>query len=212
MLDEEEVEDARRQLPENVFNELYLAEPSDDAGNPFGLEAIRRNVAPLSGRPAEVWGWDLGKARDFTVGIGLDASGACAALVRDQLPWEATKRLMIERTGSQPALVDSTGLGDPIVEGLQVTHPNFEGFKFSPSSKQQLMEGLAVAIHEGAVHYPPGPIVVELESFEYEYTRTGVRYSAPPGMHDDCVSALALAVRQRTAPTTDPWRWAAEVY
>ena len=169
-------------------------------------------MVPLSERLAEVWRWDLGKAIDFTVGIGLNDSGGCAALVRDQLPWEATKRLMIERTGTQPALVDSTGLGDPIVEGLRATHPNFCGSKFSPSSKQQLKEGLAVAIHEGTVQYPPGPLVAELESFEYEYTRTGVRYSAPPGMHDDCVCALALAVRQRTAPTTDPWRWAAEVY
>ena len=32
----EEVEEARRQLPEPVFKELYLAEPTDDGGNPFG--------------------------------------------------------------------------------------------------------------------------------------------------------------------------------
>ncbi len=31
------------------------------------------------------------------------------------------------------------------------------------------------------------------ESFEYEATRTGVRYTAPEGLHDDCVVALALA-------------------
>lgn len=33
----------------------------------------------------------------------------------------------------------------------------------------------------------------ELDIFEYHYTRTGVRYSAPEGMHDDAVYALALA-------------------
>ena len=42
--------------------------------------------------------------------------------------------------------------------------------------------------------FPDGPIVSELEAFEYSYTRTGVRYGAPPTMHDDCVVALALAV------------------
>ncbi|GAG10318.1 unnamed protein product, partial [marine sediment metagenome] len=36
------------------------------------------------------------------------------------------------------------------------------------------------------------PVVNELEAFEYEYTRTGVRYSAPEGLNDDCVCALAL--------------------
>jgi hypothetical protein len=48
------------------------------------------------------------------------------------------------------------------------------------------------------VHYPPSLIVQELEAFEYEYTRTGVRYSAPGGQHDDAVCALALAVQELT--------------
>jgi hypothetical protein len=56
-----------------------------------------------------------------------------------------------------------------------------------------LMEGLALAIHERKVRFPQGPISIELDNFEYEFTRLGVRYSAPPGMHDDCVCALALA-------------------
>jgi hypothetical protein len=70
-----------------------------------------------------------------------------------------------------------------------------EGFRFTGPSKQQLMEGLAVAIQQQQVHYPDGPIVNELEAFEYVYTRTGVSYSAPEGLHDDCVCALALAWR-----------------
>ncbi len=55
------------------------------------------------------------------------------------------------------------------------------------------MEGLAVAIQKQEIGFPDGVIANELESFEYEYTRTGVRYSAPSGMHDDTVCALALA-------------------
>ena len=105
-------------------------------------------------------------------------------------------RQIADRTGQMPALVDSTGVGDPILESLQIEQRwNFEGFKFSSASKQQLMEGLAVAIQRGEITVPQGPIVAELESFEYCYTRTGVRYSAPEGMHDDCVCALALAWR-----------------
>jgi len=56
------------------------------------------------------------------------------------------------------------------------------------------------------VRYPQGVIVSELDVFAYEYTRTGVRYSAPDGMHDDCVMALALAVYGRTgAPGVGVW-------
>jgi hypothetical protein len=65
------------------------------------------------------------------------------------------------------------------------------------------MEGLAVAIQSRGVLFPEGvdpyPRVIrsELEAFMYEYTRTGVRYTAPEGNHDDCVDSLALAVRCR---------------
>ena len=93
--------------------------------------------------------------------------------------------------------MDSTGVGDPIVERLQrLGGSHVRSLHFSATTKQQLMEGLAIAIHEGRVRVPEGPILAELETFEYVYTRTGVQYAAPPGMHDDCVCALALAVRQ----------------
>ena len=70
------------------------------------------------------------------------------------------------------------------------------GFKFSSTSKQQLMEGLSVAIQQRLIRIPDGPVRSELESFEFVATRTGVRYAAPEGLHDDCVCALALAVEQ----------------
>ena len=73
-----------------------------------------------------------------------------------------------------------------------------EGYHFSSTSKQKLMEGLAVAIQSNEIQYPNGAIVSELDAFLFEYTRTGVRYSAPQGVHDDCVMALGLAVYGRT--------------
>ena len=192
----DEIEDAKRLLPEQVFNELYLCKPSDDGGNPFGLKAIRDCIAPLSTRPPVAWGWDLAKSYDWTVGTGLDEFGQTCRFERFQKPWRDTIRTIREVTGTTPALVDSTGVGDPVLEELQEGRSNFEGFKFSAASKQQLMEGLAVSIQQQEISYPEGIIVMELEQFEFEYTRTGVRYSAPEGMHDDCVCSLALA-RQR---------------
>lgn len=80
-----------------------------------------------------------------------------------------------------------------------------EGFKFSSQSKQMLMEGLSLAINRREIRYPSGFLVKELESFEFEYHRTGVRYSAPSGLHDDAVCALALAVHgKRTNPHVEP--------
>ncbi len=196
----DEIEDAKRLLPEQVFNELYLCKPSDDGGNPFGLKAIGECLAPLSAKPPVAWGWDLAKSHDWTVGIGLDEAGASCRFERFQKPWQDTIQHIRNTTGSVPALVDSTGVGDPVLEALQQGRSNFEGFKFSSTSKQQLMEGLAVAIQQRQVTYPDGVIRSELELYEYEFTRTGVRYSAPEGMHDDCVCALALALRRKTQP------------
>ena len=129
--------------------------------------------------------------------VGLDEAGAVCRFDRYQWPWEETVSRLAQEIGLTPAIVDSTGVGDPIVERLQRELSNVEGYNFSSPSKQRLMEGLALAIQTGEVRYPQGVIVSELDAFAYEYTRTGVRYSAPDGMHDDCVMALALAVYGR---------------
>jgi hypothetical protein len=154
VIEPSEIEQARSMLPENVFKELYLAEPSDDGGNPFGMKAIRDCIAPLSRQSPVLFGVDLAKSVDYTVSIGLDVEGRVAFFDRFQEPWEETcRRLKGERV---------------------------------------------IAIQTQDIYYPDGPIVTELEAFSYEYTRTGVRYSAPGGLHDDCVMALGLAVHART--------------
>lgn len=196
VLASEEIEDARRTLPEKIFRELYFAEPGDDTGNPFGLEHIRACTTPaLASGPVVAWGIDLAKSQDFFVCIGLNELGEVAAFHRWRgVPWRQSIRRVWHYVGEDtPALVDSTGAGDPVLEELQVEHGNFIGFHFSQTSKQKLMEGLAVSIQSREVKFPLGPIKQELEVFAYEFTRTGVRYSAPEGQHDDCVCALALA-------------------
>lgn len=202
-----EVEDARRTLPEQVFRELYLAEPSDDGGNPFGLAAIAACVGPMSSDAPVVWGIDLAKSVDWCVAIGLDRLHRVCRFERWQSPWPETKARIRRLVGNTKCIVDSTGVGDPVVDDLQRgdgrdIRPNYEGFKFTASSKQQIMEGLAAAIQSREVTYPDGIIKMELENFEYEYSRTGVKYTAPQGLHDDAVCALALAVYHKKPRNT----------
>jgi phage FluMu gp28-like protein len=201
ILSEDEIEDARRQLPDNVFRELYLAEASNDEGNPFGMIAIRDCVQPLSTDEPVVFGCDLAKSVDWTVIVGLDKNKRVCVFERFQKSWNDTIETVRRVCGKTKALVDSTGVGDAVLESLQKDgRSNFEGFKFTAPSKQQLMEGLAVAIQKHEIGFPDGVIPNELEMFEYEYTRTGVRYSAPSGMHDDAVCALALAISIAAQP------------
>ena len=209
----DEIEAARRELPDHIFRELYLAEASEDGGNPFGFDAIRRcTVSALYQGAPVAYGIDLAKSVDWTVVVGITAEGYVCRFERWQhVPWEDTVNRILAIIGSTPALVDSTGVGDPIVEALQRRthgHPGMdgnqvEGYQFTPRSKQQLMEGLALAIQSGGVTFPSGPITMELEQFTYEMRGkegrfTGVAYTAPSGYHDDSVMALALAEMHRT--------------
>lgn len=197
-IDPEEIEEARRSMPESAFNQEFLGIPADDGGNPFGLDAIRDCFAERieGGRPI-AWAWDLAKSYDWTWGGAIDADGNIVRSERWQAPWETTISRIASMTDA-PALVDSTGVGDPVLESLQKhDRRKFEGFKFSSTSKQQIMEGLAVALQRREIRFADPVLRSELESFEYEYTRTGVRYEAPQGMHDDGVCMLAMLVHQR---------------
>ena len=191
-IDPSEIEAARRDLPELAFAQEYLAEFNDNVANPFGLDKIRICTGQMSNEPAVCFGIDLAKSFDWSVIIGLDRFGVVCYFERFQRPWNETKEI-IRRLPRAAIKIDSTGVGDPITEDIQRERGDVHSFKYTSTSKQQLMEGLSAAIHQRRVIFPEGTIRAELESFEYQMTGTGVKYTAPPGLHDDCVNALALA-------------------
>jgi hypothetical protein len=199
-IDRGEIDDARLQLPEVVFEQEYMANPAENASNPFGSAYIKQCTFEASHEPPIAFGIDLAKSVDYTVIVGLDKNGSVSYFDRFQKDWRQTKQV-IGNLPKVPALIDSTGAGDPIFEDLQREGLPVSGFKFTSTSKQQLMEGLASAIQQRKITFPEGHITQELEIFEYQYTATGVRYSAPQGFHDDCVMALALAWQHYTRNT-----------
>ena len=196
-LDPAEVEAARRMLPAEVFAQEFEGVPAEDGGNPFGLDAIRECVGPLSSAPPECYGVDLAKSQDYTAVVALDKDGAVCRLERWQSPWNVTRERLAAMIGDKPAQIDSTGVGDPIVEDLRKVCRRAEGFKFTSQTKQQLMEGLQVSIQTRDIRFPDGWLRSELEAFGFRYSGRGaVAYEATVG-HDDGVCALALAVLAR---------------
>lgn len=77
VLDAEEIEDAKRRLPEPVFRELYMAEPADAEGRvyrPFGPENVDSDIEDSGG--------------DILVGMDFNVNPMAAAIgsrVADQL-------------------------------------------------------------------------------------------------------------------------------
>lgn len=193
-IDPSEVDAARSQLPHAVFEQEYMANPMENAANPFGTQHIERCTQPLSTATPIYFGIDLAKSVDWTVIIGLDANCKVAYFERFQKDWQQTKDFICTLPHNAAITIDSTGVGDAIVEDLQRTFTNMKGFKFTSSSKQQIMERLVKVVHSNIIGFPKGYITDELAIIEYQYTSFGVKYGAPSGFHDDAVMALALAV------------------
>ena len=211
VLNAEEIESARRSLPPAVFDELYECKPTDDGANPFGLGSIEKCIIPeLSDKPPVVYGCDLAKSVDFSVLIGLDEDGAVCDFHRwNGIDWSIQIDRIIDVVGNTKTLLDLTSIGNVVLDNLKARayergiNIDIEGLTFTSQSKQSLMIGLASALQQQRIHFPEGVIVGELRAFEFEYTPNGgVCYSAPSGMHDDAVCALALAVRSLQTPRT----------
>jgi hypothetical protein len=146
-------------------------------------------------------GVDLGKYQDFTVIDVLD--GTTGQVVHHDrfgdIDWTLQKSRIIHTAHqwqNPHVLIDSTGLGDPIFDDLQRAGLWVDGYKFTSVSKQHLIERLMVAFEQGQITIPADDqLINELQAFEYKIGPTGrMSYSAPSGLHDDCVMALALAV------------------
>ena len=195
-IDRAEVERLASEMPERLYRQEILAQFLDDEGAVF--RGVRDCVQASYDRgPTEVIGVDLAKHSDFTVLTGMDADRRVTYFDRfREVSWPLQKERIINAAGKRiKVLLDSTGVGDPILDDLVQAGVSIDGFKFTNASKQQLVENLAIGIEQRDITLPDEPVMVnELEAFEFEVGRTGVvRYNAPEGAHDDCVISLALA-------------------
>lgn len=208
--DRTEWETAKRELPEQVFDQEYRAEfLADSAGVFRNVEACA--TLPMDGFPKEpepgrsyAVGVDLARLVDFTVVTVMDkATREVVHFERfNQVKWEYQKSIIktaAKKYNDAAILIDSTAIGDPIVEQLQDelggNYP-IEGYRFTQDSKERVIQNLQIALQEKTVAYPPiSELLTELRAYEYEFTRNGrFRYNAAPGFHDDCVISLGLAL------------------
>jgi len=211
-IDPAEIESARRDLPEDVFRQEYLAEFIEGAGSVFrNLSACLQ--APLSS-PEEhrghriVAGVDWGKQEDFTA-ISLVCADCQREVARDrfnQIDYVVQRgRLQALANRWQPSLIlaESNSIGDPIIEVLQRDGLPVRGFQTTATTKSTLIESLALAFEQGQVQWQPDPVWTgELEAYERRVSAVTGRssYSAPEGLHDDTVIARALALKAALQP------------
>ena len=194
ILKQEVIDVIKTTMATHLFEALYYNIPSEEDGaNPFGINQIYKCQGKLSNKKPVVFGVDLGKKHDKTCIIGLDEDKKVCSYHSWTGPWRIQIIKIMKIIGDTYTLIDSTGMGDKVVEDMQVECPNVEGFLFTGASKPKLIEALVMAIQNENITYPEGDIVDELCDFEYKYTKSGhIQYGASSG-HDDAVIALSLA-------------------
>ncbi|RLC88051.1 MAG: hypothetical protein DRJ03_04075 [Chloroflexi bacterium] len=206
-LDPKEIEDFARDMPELALRQEIYAQFIEDVGSVFrGVEeCVKGSLEPPVLHKTYVMGADLAKHQDFTVLCVLDNDGHLCAFDRfSELDWVFQRRRIVNLAQRYKArlLIDSTGVGDPVLDELRRNNVKVEGYKFTSASKKDLIENLSILIDNRKISFPDIPeLVNELKLYGYTTTPSGtIRYGAPEGYHDDCVIALALAAWQVSRP------------
>jgi hypothetical protein len=212
----DEIDKARASMTARLFSQEFLAEFIEDTSGVFRNVASCATSAAITAPVVEedgtqhvyVMGCDLARKADFTVLTVLDASTKHPRMVAldrfNQIDWKFQMgriEALARRLQVAHLVVDQTGVGDPILEdlrrGFAARNPSviLSGFQFTNATKQQGIERLALAFELGEIEILPDPVLTfELEAIEWQRTPSGLtRYSAPEGLHDDCVMSLMMA-------------------
>jgi phage FluMu gp28-like protein len=209
----EELAAARRELPERIFAQEYLAQFLEIEG--AGVFRDVQSAARLEPQGPQrghtyVIGCDWARSNDFTVFSIVDASTyEQVAMDRfTQIDFEfQTERLHRWADLYQPRVIlaEANALGQPLVERLQQGYGRLYGdsrralpvqpWWSTNATKAAVVQGLSVAIENGDLALLDDAVQTgELQAYEVERLPSGMlRYGAPSGQHDDTVIALALA-------------------
>ncbi len=198
----EEIEDAKRTLPPNVFQQEYLAKFIDSGGEVFSN--LQSNIMPTWGQNnSKIYcGVDLGKQEDFTVATFMNAQGKVIDIYRaNAQEWTQMTREIITRVKRYNAtvMIEVNSIGDVIYEQVKQQWADTHPFMTTSKSKNEIIEGLILDMNEDTIGIPDAttfaPLLSELEVFTYEYNpkTRNIRYGHPSGLHDDCVISLAIA-------------------
>lgn len=195
-------EQARLRVPERSFRQEWLAEFVEDGGEVFrnvrACATAVKQAAPVPGHEYLI-GVDLAKVNDFTVLAVFDVTlNALVYLDRfNQIDYTvqlARLQALSERFAPRTVVIEDN-VGQMFIEQAERAGLPVMPFHTSTASKPKLIDDLTLAFERQSIQIiPDDALIGELEAFTMERTAGGsLRYSAPAGMHDDTVIALALA-------------------
>jgi len=201
-IDASEIEAAKRDLPEIIFRQEYLAEFIDDSGGVFRRvqeAATLKPQEPQAGRQY-IAGVDVASSVDYTVVTVMDVEARSMVYMdrfnRVDYPVLISRlESVYKRYNLSSMIVESNSIGRPVIDELVARGLNIVPFLTTSATKQGIIQNLQSAFENGQILVLDDPVLVgELLSFESKRNASGsFSYSAPDGMHDDTVMSLAIA-------------------
>lgn len=199
----DEITAMQSELTERRFAQEILAQFLDDAGGVFrGVTACatgEKKTEPEQGHRYIV-GCDWGKSNDFTVFAVVDTTTKTLVVLErsNQVDYTIQRgRLqgLCDVWKPDAVIAESNSMGEPIIEALMRSGLPVRPFNTSNATKAVIIEALALAFERKDITILNHPVLTaELQAYEATKLPSGLtRYSAPEGMHDDCVMALAMA-------------------
>ncbi len=206
-----EIEAARADLPELIFRQEYLAEFVDMEGSVFRriqeAATSERLEQPLPDHQY-IAGVDVAASVDYTVVTICDtAERRMVYLDRfnrvDYNVLEDRLAAIYEHYHLVAMTVEDNSIGRPVLDNLRARGLNVISFTTTSATKQVIITNLQSAFEHGEIRILNDPVLIgELLSFESKRSPSGsFTYSAPEGMHDDCVMSLAIAWHALSAPS-----------
>ena len=201
-INQEEIDAAKKILPEAIFRAEYLGEFIEGESQVFtNYQNCTYASWPKQAQGKVFVAADLGRENDYTVAIAMDQSGNVLEIYREnQKDWEEMQKgiLALTKKWNATLMVESNSMGTVIYENLkrqwQDTHP----FATTSQSKKDIVERLILAFNEEKVSIPDKALMPELhqelDMFEMSYNpkTRNVKYAARPPFHDDMVMALCI--------------------
>jgi len=207
---DEEKERIRRNVPDRVWRQEYLAEFLDDGGAVF--QFIRDAVDPALEGPDVTpvggvsIGIDWGRKNDYTVLIAMDEAGRVIDINRfREIPWAEQYghvEAMARKWKATNILAEANSIGDVNIDMLLERGLAVRSFMTTNASKKRIIDGLAVAFEQRQIKIPNNQtLLAELQMYTVNITaNNNYQYGAPKGLHDDMVMALAIAVEAAMNP------------
>lgn len=197
-----ELDAMRETMPERVYSQEILAQFLDDAGGVFrGVVEAATAVEQAEAKQGHsyVIACDWGRSNDYTVFAVMDErEGALVYLDRfsriDYVLQMERLRALAARFRPISIVAESNAMGQPVIDQLARQGLPMRPFVTTNASKATIIDALALAFEQKQIHILNDLVLIsELQSYEMGKLPSGMmRYSAPEGMHDDTVMALAI--------------------